>query len=38
MLYVDERTIRFAWTVDGVEPTVQLELAVDEDGTLVTLT
>src|SRR5213080_5183246 len=33
----DERTIRFAWTVDGVESTVQFELAEDEDGTLVTL-
>lgn len=38
VLYVDERTIRFAWTVDGVESTVQFELADDEDGTLVTLT
>ena len=26
VLYVDERTIRFAWTVDGVETTVQFEL------------
>ncbi|WP_020415969.1 SRPBCC family protein [Amycolatopsis sp. ATCC 39116] len=38
VLHVDERTIRFAWTVDGVEATVQFELAEDEDGTLVTLT
>jgi uncharacterized protein YndB with AHSA1/START domain len=37
VLYVDERTIRFAWTVDGVETTAQFELAEDEDGTLVTL-
>jgi Uncharacterized conserved protein len=37
VLHVDERTIRFAWTVDGVESTVQFELAEDEDGTLVTL-
>jgi uncharacterized protein YndB with AHSA1/START domain len=37
VLYVDERTIRFAWTVAGVETTAQLELADDEDGTLVTL-
>jgi len=37
VLHVDERTIRFAWTVDGVETTAQFELAEDEDGTLVTL-
>jgi uncharacterized protein YndB with AHSA1/START domain len=37
VLHVDERTIRFAWTVDGVETTSQFELAEDEDGTLVTL-
>jgi uncharacterized protein YndB with AHSA1/START domain len=37
VLHVDEHTIRFAWTVDGVEATVQFELAEDEDGTLVTL-
>jgi uncharacterized protein YndB with AHSA1/START domain len=37
VLHVDERTIRFAWTVDGVESTVQIEVAEDEDGTLVTL-
>jgi uncharacterized protein YndB with AHSA1/START domain len=37
VLHVDERTIRFAWTVEGVEATVQWELAEDEDGTLVTL-
>src|SRR5881275_512940 len=29
VLHVDERTIRFAWTVDGVESTVQFELAED---------
>jgi uncharacterized protein YndB with AHSA1/START domain len=34
---VDERTLRFAWTVEGVESTVQFELAEDDDGTLVTL-
>jgi uncharacterized protein YndB with AHSA1/START domain len=33
VLYVDERTIRFAWTVDGVESTVQFELAEDEGAT-----
>ncbi|MGI5489952.1 SRPBCC domain-containing protein [Microtetraspora malaysiensis] len=37
VLHVDERTIRFAWTVDDVETTVQFEVAEDEDGTLVTL-
>src|SRR5262249_8058924 len=37
VLHMDERTIRFAWTVDGVETTAQFELAQDEDGTLVTL-
>jgi uncharacterized protein YndB with AHSA1/START domain len=38
VLHVDERTIRFAWTVEGVEATVQFEVVEDEDGTLVTLT
>jgi uncharacterized protein YndB with AHSA1/START domain len=37
VLHVDERTIRLAWTVDGVETTTEIELAEDEDGTLVTL-
>ncbi|TDV43187.1 SRPBCC family protein [Actinophytocola oryzae] len=37
VLHVDERTIRFAWTVDGVETTSQFEVDEDEDGTLVTL-
>jgi uncharacterized protein YndB with AHSA1/START domain len=37
VLHVDERTIRFAWTVGGVETTAQFELAEDEGGTLVTL-
>jgi uncharacterized protein YndB with AHSA1/START domain len=37
VLYVDERTIRFAWTVDGVETTSEFELDEEEDGTLVTL-
>src|SRR6202011_786739 len=35
VLHVDERTIRVAWNVDGVESTVQFELAEDEGGTLV---
>jgi uncharacterized protein YndB with AHSA1/START domain len=37
VLHVDERTIRFAWTLDGVETTTQFELAEDADGTMVTL-
>ena len=37
VLHADERTIRLAWTIDGVETTSQLELDEDEDGTLVTL-
>jgi Activator of Hsp90 ATPase homolog 1-like protein len=37
VLHADERTIRFAWTVDGVQATAQFELAQDEGGTLVTL-
>jgi uncharacterized protein YndB with AHSA1/START domain len=37
VLHVDERTIRFAWTVDGVQTTTQIEVAEDQDGTLVTL-
>jgi uncharacterized protein YndB with AHSA1/START domain len=37
VLHVDERTIRFAWTVEGVETTAQFEVDEDEDGTLVTL-
>ena len=37
VLHADERTIRLAWTVEGVETVSQIELADDEDGTLVTL-
>ncbi|MDG6109528.1 SRPBCC domain-containing protein [Dactylosporangium aurantiacum] len=37
VLHADERTIRLAWTVDGVDTTTQFELDEDEDGTLVTL-
>src|ERR671938_2046797 len=37
VLHVDERTIRFAWTLDGVETTTQIEWADDEAGTLITL-
>ncbi|GAA3220483.1 SRPBCC family protein [Actinocorallia longicatena] len=38
VLHVDESTVRFAWTVEGVEATVQFEVAENEDGTLFTLT
>ena len=37
LLHADERTLRFAWTVDGVESTVSIDLAADEGGTLLTL-
>jgi len=37
LLHADERTLRFAWTVDGVESTVSFDLAEDESGTLLTL-
>ena len=37
VLHVHERTIRFAWTLDSVETTTHIEVAEDEDGTLVTL-
>jgi uncharacterized protein YndB with AHSA1/START domain len=37
VLHVDESTIRFAWTVDGVETTAEFQLAENEGGTLVTL-
>ncbi|MEQ0563250.1 SRPBCC family protein [Amycolatopsis sp. NEAU-NG30] len=37
VLHVDERSIRFGWTVEGVEDTVQFEVDEDADGTLVTL-
>ena len=29
LLHADERTLRFAWTVDGVESTVSFDLAED---------
>jgi uncharacterized protein YndB with AHSA1/START domain len=40
VLHASERTLRFAWTVDGVETTVELTLTENEDagGTLLTLT
>jgi uncharacterized protein YndB with AHSA1/START domain len=37
LLHVDEVTLRFAWTVGGVETTSEFLLAEDDDGTLVTL-
>src|SRR3954451_13493961 len=37
VLHVDERSIRFAWTVEGVETTKLVELAEDEYGTGVTM-
>src|SRR5262249_3477283 len=37
VLHMDERTIRFAWTVDGVETTTEFQIAEDEGGTLVML-
>jgi uncharacterized protein YndB with AHSA1/START domain len=37
VLYVDERTLRFAWTIDDVQTTSQVEVDEDEDGTLVTV-
>jgi uncharacterized protein YndB with AHSA1/START domain len=37
VLHVDERSIRFAWTVEGIETTSQLEVDEDEGGTLITL-
>jgi uncharacterized protein YndB with AHSA1/START domain len=37
VLHVDEHTIRFAWTVGGLETTAQFEVAEDDEGTLVTV-
>jgi uncharacterized protein YndB with AHSA1/START domain len=37
VLHADERTIRFAWTVGGVETTAEFRLDEDQDGTLITL-
>jgi uncharacterized protein YndB with AHSA1/START domain len=37
VLHVDDRRIRFAWTLEGVQTTTQIEVAEDEGGTLVTL-
>lgn len=37
LLRCDDRSIRFAWTIDGVETTSQFEVDEDDEGTLVTL-
>ncbi|MFG2039655.1 SRPBCC domain-containing protein [Dactylosporangium sp. NPDC048998] len=36
-LHVDERAVRFAWTLDGVETTVEFTLADEDGGTVVAL-
>jgi uncharacterized protein YndB with AHSA1/START domain len=38
VLHAGGRTLRLAWTVDGVETTVEFALTEDEGGTLLTLT
>lgn len=38
LLHADDDTIRFAWTLDGVETTSEISLAEDGDGTLITVT
>ncbi|MEU7869949.1 SRPBCC family protein [Dactylosporangium sp. NPDC049140] len=38
VLHADDNTLRLAWTVDGVETTVEITLADGDDGTLLTLT
>ncbi|WP_426503313.1 SRPBCC family protein [Dactylosporangium sp. McL0621] len=38
VLHADDHTLRLAWTVDGVETTVEITLADGDDGTLLTLT
>ncbi|WP_433046489.1 SRPBCC domain-containing protein [Dactylosporangium sp. CS-033363] len=37
LLHADERTISFAWTVEGHETTVEFQLDEDGDGTVLTL-
>jgi uncharacterized protein YndB with AHSA1/START domain len=37
VLHVDEHSIRLSWTVEGVETTVEIQLAEADGGTLVTL-
>ncbi|MCP3783000.1 SRPBCC family protein [Micromonospora sp. A3M-1-15] len=37
LLHADERTLRFAWTLDGVETTTEFELTPEGDNTVLTL-
>ncbi|MET7803555.1 SRPBCC family protein [Micromonospora chersina] len=37
LLHADERTLRFAWTLDGVETTTEFELTPEDDSTVLTL-
>ncbi|GAA2709385.1 SRPBCC domain-containing protein [Micromonospora olivasterospora] len=37
LLHVDDRTLRFAWTLDGVETTTEMALEPEGDATLLTL-
>ncbi|MEV4012126.1 SRPBCC domain-containing protein [Nonomuraea angiospora] len=37
LLHVDERTVRFAWVLDGEETTTELRLEEDGDATILTL-
>ncbi|MEW2442362.1 SRPBCC family protein [Micromonospora marina] len=37
LLHADDRTLRFAWTLDGVETTTEFELEPDGDATILTL-
>ncbi|NES30752.1 SRPBCC domain-containing protein [Micromonospora terminaliae] len=37
LLHADERTLRFAWTLDGVETTTEFELTPEDKDTLLTL-
>ncbi|MFG2105255.1 SRPBCC family protein [Micromonospora chersina] len=37
LLHADERTLRFAWTLDGVETTTEFELTPEGDSTVLTL-
>ncbi|MGC4894683.1 SRPBCC domain-containing protein [Micromonospora sp. DT31] len=37
LLHTDDRTLRFAWTLDGVETTTEFELEPDGDATILTL-
>ncbi|WP_433316785.1 SRPBCC family protein [Micromonospora chersina] len=37
LLHADDRTLRFAWTLDGVETTTEFELTPEGDSTVLTL-